>query len=160
MPNYSNYYRNGQRTDGFPEGLTNAEKRAVRRSISHRMRARREELGLTQTELALKAGYRSACTVANVENGLFSQVPEKIDGILEEKRNGRWLRVPLCRSKILRANKRIGQSEYAHYRGIHWVHVTVGARMYLTGCRVAEGVIINDGRSCYPSMGKIRAFPK
>ena len=37
--------------------------------IGKRIKARREELGMTQEELAARLGYKSKTTIAKIENG-------------------------------------------------------------------------------------------
>lgn len=46
--------------------------------IGKRIRARREELGITQEELALKLGYKSKTTIAKIENGTNDIVQSKV----------------------------------------------------------------------------------
>lgn len=46
--------------------------------IGKRIKKRREELGLTQGELALKLGYRSKTTIAKIENGTNDIVQSKV----------------------------------------------------------------------------------
>ncbi len=46
--------------------------------IGKRIRAKREELGLTQEELASKLGYKSKTTIAKIENGTNDIVQSKV----------------------------------------------------------------------------------
>lgn len=46
--------------------------------IGKRIRTRREELGMTQEELALKLGYKSKTTIAKIENGTNDIVQSKV----------------------------------------------------------------------------------
>lgn len=46
--------------------------------IGKKIRARREELGLTQEELATKLGYKSKTTIAKIENGTNDIVQSKV----------------------------------------------------------------------------------
>ena len=46
--------------------------------IGKRIRTRREELGITQEELALKLGYKSKTTIAKIENGTNDIVQSKV----------------------------------------------------------------------------------
>ena len=46
--------------------------------IGKRIRARREELGMTQEELAVKLGYKSKTTIAKIENGTNDIVQSKV----------------------------------------------------------------------------------
>ena len=46
--------------------------------IGKRIRIRREELGITQEELASKLGYKSKTTIAKIENGTNDIVQSKV----------------------------------------------------------------------------------
>ena len=46
--------------------------------IGKRIRTRREELGITQEELASKLGYKSKTTIAKIENGTNDIVQSKV----------------------------------------------------------------------------------
>ena len=46
--------------------------------IGKRIRAKREELGLTQEELAARLGYKSKTTIAKIENGTNDIVQSKV----------------------------------------------------------------------------------
>lgn len=46
--------------------------------IGKRIRARREELGITQEELASRLGYKSKTTIAKIENGTNDIVQSKV----------------------------------------------------------------------------------
>ena len=46
--------------------------------IGKRIRIRREELGITQEELAYKLGYKSKTTIAKIENGTNDIVQSKV----------------------------------------------------------------------------------
>lgn len=46
--------------------------------IGKRIRTRREELGMTQEELASKLGYKSKTTIAKIENGTNDIVQSKV----------------------------------------------------------------------------------
>lgn len=46
--------------------------------IGKRIRTRREELGMTQEELASKLGYKSKTTIAKIENGVNDIVQSKV----------------------------------------------------------------------------------
>lgn len=46
--------------------------------IGKRIRSRREELGMTQEELASKLGYKSKTTIAKIENGTNDIVQSKV----------------------------------------------------------------------------------
>ena len=46
--------------------------------IGKRIRIRREELGITQEELASKLGYKSKTTIAKIENGTNDIIQSKV----------------------------------------------------------------------------------
>ena len=46
--------------------------------IGKRIKARREELGMTQEELAARLGYKSKTTIAKIENGTNDIVQSKV----------------------------------------------------------------------------------
>ena len=46
--------------------------------IGKRIRLRREELGMTQEELASRLGYKSKTTIAKIENGTNDIVQSKV----------------------------------------------------------------------------------
>lgn len=46
--------------------------------IGKRIRSRREELGMTQEELASKLGYKNKSTIAKIENGTNDIVQSKV----------------------------------------------------------------------------------
>ena len=46
--------------------------------IGKRIRLRREELGITQEELAYRLGYKSKTTIAKIENGTNDIVQSKV----------------------------------------------------------------------------------
>ena len=48
------------------------------REIGKRIRSRREQLGMTQEELASRLGYKSKTTIAKIENGTNDIVQSKV----------------------------------------------------------------------------------
>lgn len=54
-----------------------------KRIIGARIRDKRIELGMTQTELALKCGYTSKTTISKIEKGVNSMTTQTLQNIAE-----------------------------------------------------------------------------
>ena len=52
-------------------------------NIGKRIKARREELGMTQAELAKRLGYKSKTTIAKIESGVNDIVQSKVVSFAE-----------------------------------------------------------------------------
>jgi len=62
--------------------------------LSTRVRLRREQLGLSQEELARRMGYRSRSSITKLEKGINDLPQSKVEELAQAKKKGRLVVLP------------------------------------------------------------------